>query len=138
MILGTILVSLLLLSSPTNADRVGDARYQEALNRQCEEVLGFQSDTEDNMKCHLFYEKLFRRMYHISDSISTPLANKIESKIEKMNTTCENYFKDGVVSKELLWTCIQNQGEIERSESTYQDAYRRHRDYLRTIRQHRH
>ena len=138
MLLGTILLSFLLVASSASANRVGEARYQDALDRQCEEVLGFQKDTEANMKCHLFYEKLFKRLYHISDSVSTEQANRIEKKIEKMNTTCENYFKDSVISKEALWICVQEQGEIERDESTYQDLYRERQDYFRTIKQHRH
>ncbi len=135
---GSILLTSLLLNPMADSDRIGEARYQEALNRQCEEVLGFQPGSEQNMKCHLFYEKLFRRLYHMSGSVSKELADRIEQKIDKLNTTCENYFKDSAISKEALWTCIQEHAEMERDESTYQDSYRERQDYLRTIRHHHH
>ena len=136
MFLGTILLTSLLLAQGADNNRIGEARYQAALDRQCEEVLGFQMGSDKNMKCHLFYEKLFRRLYHISDSVSKELADTIEKKIEKINTTCENYFKDGVISKDALWTCVQEHADMEREESTYQDMYRERQDYLRTIKHH--
>ena len=72
-----------------------------------------------------------------TEDAASNMADKIEKKIDKINTTCESYFKDGVISKDALWTCVQEQGDMEREESTYQDMYRERQDYLNTIRHHR-
>ena len=127
--LGTVLLTSLLLTTGADSDRIGEARYQAALDRQCEETLGFTKGSEENMQCHLFYERLFRRLYPVSDSVSADVAEQVEKKIEKMNTTCEGYFKDGVISKSALWTCVQEQGKLERGVR---------RDYLHSPGRHRH
>ena len=133
MFLGTILFTSLLASSVAGDHYAAEARYQSVLQRQCTEVLGFEEGSEQNMNCQLFYEKLFRRLYHISDLTNLSTVNRVEAKIEKLNTTCQNRYGDQTIPSDVLWNCIQQQGELERAESTYQERRQERRDLLRAI-----
>ena len=121
MLFGTILLSSALLANGMTDNRVAEARYQDVLENQCEEVLGFAEGTEAHMDCQLFYEKLFRRLYGISDSMSLSAVQRVEQKIEQLNTACQKHYGDKDIPAAALWRCIQKQGELERDEKTYQD-----------------